>query len=105
MLLLVKETARRDSRDTPLRRSSRLQQEKAETQQVSRELQNLKGSRSDDVLRPRESIRAHRRQADFVQDDPQIHSEVLCRRWNQKPGKRTEKAPGRATAHCPRLSS
>nr|XP_020653100.1 phospholipase D3-like isoform X1 [Pogona vitticeps]XP_020653101.1 phospholipase D3-like isoform X2 [Pogona vitticeps] len=72
-----KDPARRESRDTPLRRSSRLQPEKVEPEvrsgdadkQVSREPPSLKGSRSNDILQPRESIKAHRKRVDLSEDD------------------------------------
>ncbi|CAI5798222.1 phospholipase D3-like isoform X1 [Podarcis lilfordi] len=55
------------SRDTPVRRSSRLQPDRV-GEQVSREPQGFRGSHVTDILSPRESIRAHRKQAEPAKD-------------------------------------
>ncbi|XP_061462229.1 5'-3' exonuclease PLD3-like [Rhineura floridana] len=61
------ELARSESRDTPVRRSTRLQQDKV-GEQASREPQGSEGSRAADIVTPRESIKASRKQADPDQD-------------------------------------
>ncbi|XP_063002406.1 5'-3' exonuclease PLD3-like isoform X2 [Elgaria multicarinata webbii] len=65
-----KEPERKGARGTPLRRSTRLQQEEDGTQRTtsSRERQSSKGSNTADILQPRESIRAYRKQVDSTRD-------------------------------------
>ncbi|XP_044304393.1 5'-3' exonuclease PLD3-like isoform X2 [Varanus komodoensis] len=65
-----KEPKRPGSRETPLRRSSRLQQEKVGAQGMtsSEKPQGAGGSLSRDVLQPRESIRAYRNRVEAARD-------------------------------------
>ncbi|XP_025031443.1 phospholipase D3-like isoform X2 [Python bivittatus] len=55
--------------DTPMRRSTRLQQEK--TAEKS-EPQRSRGSRTADILQPRESIKAYKKQVDPTKDPPDL---------------------------------
>ncbi|XP_063173277.1 5'-3' exonuclease PLD3-like [Candoia aspera] len=56
--------------DTPMRRSTRLQQEKMEEKSALSEPQRARRSRAADILQPRESIKAYKKQVDPTQDPP-----------------------------------